>query len=112
MQTTQVLPPGFEGVLSNLIAAKQASSPAKPKRRGLLADVERDLALGKVPPPIEFSSAVNYTYNRHAQALYGLWQAKDAAGLAEYKLSGVNTYARALQRYRELLLQHLKGAAQ
>lgn len=86
--------------------------PKASARRRLLADVERDLALGKEPPRLEFNSAVNYTYNRHAEALHALFQAKDAGGLAAYKLGGVNTYARALQRYRDLLLQSLGGTVQ
>ena len=92
--------------------AKNPPTPLASARRRLLADVERDLALGKEPPRLEFNSAVNYTYNRHAEALHALFQAKDAGGLAAYKLGGVNTYARALQRYRDLLLQHLGGTVQ
>jgi len=112
MQTTTILPPGFAGVLSNLIAAKKASAPAQPKRRGLLADVERDVALGKAPPPIEFATAANYTYNRHAEALYNLWQSGDLAGLQAYPIGGVNTYSRALQRYRTILVDNLQGGLQ
>ena len=111
MKASPILPPGFDGVLVNLIAAKHAASPPKPKRRGLLADVERDLALGKNPPLLEFSSAVNYTYNRHAEALHKLWQARDVAGLEAYSMTGKNTYARALSRYRDLLVQNLEKAS-
>lgn len=111
MKANPILPPGFDGVLVNLIAAKKAASPAKPKRRGLLADVERDLALGKNPPPLEFNSALNYTYNRHGEALYKLWQARDVAGLEAYPMAGKNTYARALSRYRDLLVANLREAS-
>jgi hypothetical protein len=106
-----VLPPGFAALMNKVIAKKQSAQPAKPARRGLLSVVEREIALGKEPPLLQFASAVNYTYNRHAEALYKLWQERDAAGLGEYAINGKNTYARALSRYREILANNLKGAA-
>lgn len=111
MKANTILPPGFDGVLVNLIAAKQAAQPPKPTRRGLLADVQRDVALGKNPPLLQFASAVNYTYNRHAEALYGHWLAREAAALEAYPINGKNTYARALARYRDLLLANLREAS-
>lgn len=111
MKPNTILPPGFDGVLSTLIAAKQAATPSKPMRRGLLSAVERDIALGKNPPLLEFSSAVNYTYNRHAEALYKLWKERDVAGLEAYPMNGKNTYARALSRYRDLLVANLREAS-
>lgn len=103
-----LLPPGFAALMAK-IEAKNA--PAPKKRRGLLAEVERVVALGKAPPLLQFGSGANYTYNRHAQALHKLWSEGDTAGLQGYSLNGKNTYARALARYREVLLAHPKVAA-
>lgn len=111
MTTTHILPPGFEGVLAKVIAAKKAAEPPKPMRRGLLAEVERDIGLGKLPPLLEFKSAVNYTYNRHAEALFKLWQKGNVKGLEAYPIKGVNTYSRALAKYREILVGNLKDSA-
>lgn len=102
---TALFPPGFVALMEQ-IAAKQAK-PAK-KRRGLLADVESALALGKTPPRLEFASTANYTYNHHAEMIWAMWQARDVQGLLEYQMTGKNTYARAVERYRTLLLANLQ----
>lgn len=102
-----LIPPGFAALMEKIASAK---APPPKARRGLLAEIERDLKLGKLPPKLEFSSAANYTYNRHAMALYAMWQARDVIGLTGYKLEGKNTYARALSRYRDLLKANLEEA--
>jgi hypothetical protein len=96
-----LLPPGFAALMDK-IAAKNAPPP--PKRRGVLADVERAVALDQEPPLLEFKSEANYTYNRHAQTLHKMWSEGDTAGLLAYPLNGKNTYSKALARYREILL--------
>lgn len=107
-----ILPAGFASLMDRVIANTNAQRPPKAPRRGLLSEVERAIMLGNEPPLLEFASTVNYTYNRHAKALYERWQARNAEGLEAYPLKGTNTYARALSRYRDLLLANLrKGAA-
>ncbi len=100
-----ILPPGFAALMKKVEAQAKATKPAKPKRKTLLSDVERAIALGKEPPRLEFATSSNYTYNRHADALHKLWKAGDLAGLKGYEISGKNTYARALAKYRDLLVK-------
>lgn len=98
-----LLPPGFAAIMEKIEAKHR--KPAK-KRRGVLAAVEQALALGQTPPRLEFVSTANYTYNRHASRLHEYWLARETEMLEAYPITGKNTYARALARYRELLLAH------
>lgn len=102
-----LIPHGFTALMDKIALAK---APEPKKRRGLLAEIERDVKLGKAPRLLEFASVANYTYNRHAEALYAYWQTGNNIALAGYPLKGKNTYARALSRYRDLLLATLEKA--
>lgn len=109
--TTSLLPPGFHALMHKVTASVKQAKPEKKKRKTILSDVDRALALGKAPPLLVFQSEVNYTYNAHAARLHKLWAAGDVAGLQSYPAAGKNTYGRALAKYRDLLVSHLsKGA--
>lgn len=103
---TMFFPEGFEGLLDGIASAVVAAKPPRKARVTLLASVKAGLLAGEVRP-LEFGSQKNPTYNRHSHALYEAALAGDREAVASYPILGVNTYARALRGYRDLLLGHL-----
>lgn len=97
------------GIAAGVADAKKATAK-KRGRKSMLTPVEQALANGEVLP-LEFASEANYTYNRHADRIYKLALANDLDGLEAVEIGGVNTYAKALRRYRDLLIGHLKAVA-
>lgn len=106
MNTDYTLPPELADLLHALAIAAR---PETPVRRGLLSDVERAAKLGQPLPILEFASTANYTYNKRADAMRALFDAGKLAELSAIECNGANTYARALRRYRELLVQRLES---
>lgn len=99
------------GIARGVADAKKATAQkVKRKRASMLTPVEKALAQGVVLP-LEFKSEANYTYNRHADRMYKLALANDLEGLEAVEIGGVNTYAKSLRGYRDLLIGHLKGGA-
>lgn len=66
---------------------------------------------GQAPERLVISSAANKSYQRHADALWDIAAYKgDVNALRAYPLNGTNTYARALKRYRDLLVAFTQKA--
>lgn len=97
------------GIAAGVADAKKATAK-KRGRKSMLTPVQQALESGQVIP-LEFASAANYTYNRHADRIYKLALANDLEALEAIEIGGVNTYAKALRGYRDLLVAHLKGSA-
>lgn len=97
------------GIAAGVADAKKATAK-KRGRKSMLTPIEAALASGQVLP-LEFKSEANYTYNRHADRIYKAALANDLEGLEAIEITGVNTYAKALRGYRDLLIGHLKGSA-
>ena len=97
------------GIAAGVADAKKACAK-KRGRKSMLTPVQASLAQGVILP-LEFASEANYTYNRRADRIYKMALANDLDGLEAIEIAGVNTYAKALRGYRDLLVAHLKGAA-
>lgn len=97
------------------LAAKKSAAQAKPKgtpgRKSMLTAAKDAVAKGQMPDLLEFNSAANYTYNRHAEHIYLLAQGGDLDTLVGLEIKGSNTYSKALRNYRDLMVSYLKGAA-
>lgn len=105
------LPSGFEDLIGELAAAK--AKPVKVKVRvGILAPHEAALKAGEAIPALLFQSVANYSYNTRAKALLALYEAGDLPGIVGFEVKGVNTYARALSRYRDILAKSLQDRAE
>ena len=90
--------------------AKAAAQPAKASRPGLLAAARKAVEDGKLPPVLVFTSAANWSYNRHSETLHEFAKDGDIKALVAYQIAGTNTYARALKGYRDLLVSAVKPA--
>ena len=108
--TTGFFPEGFLDAMDGIAAAVVAAKPVRKARITLLASIKAGLLVGDIRP-LEFGSDKNPTYNRHAYALYEAAQEQNRDALASYPIAGVNTYARALKGYRDLLVAHLDAKA-
>ena len=103
MKATITIPQGLPGLLRKLAHEQTAAKPVRRAKKPLLADAKRDIALGRIPKPINIPES-NYWLARHALALHELALAGDVDGLRAYPLAGSSGYARALIGYRELVL--------
>jgi hypothetical protein len=92
--------------IANGIASVKLASAKKRGRKSMLTPVIEGLEKGEVLP-LEFASEANYTYNRHADRLHKLALEGNLEALEATEIGGVNTYAKALRGYRDLLIQHL-----
>lgn len=108
--TTEFFPAGFEAALDGIASAVIAAKPQRRRRVTLLATIKAGLLAGEIRL-LTFASEANPTYNRHAYALYTAAVAGDREAVASYPIAGVNTYARALRGYRDLLVAHLDAKA-
>jgi len=108
---TSFLPAGFAGVISSIAIQRAAAVPVRKPRSGLLTAAQAALDAGRLPDLLVFASEVNYGYNRHSKALHDFAVAGDLEGLRAYPVNGVNTYGRALRRYRDLLVFHVERSA-
>lgn len=95
------------GIAQGVADAKKATAK-KRGRKSMLTPLQASLALGVILP-LEFASEANYTYNRRADRIYKMALANDLDGLEAVEIAGVNTYAKALRGYRDLLVVHLKA---
>lgn len=103
-----------EAVVASIMAhavAHQPPTPTPAARKGTMLEQARTaVAKGEAPPPLTFKSQANPSYQKHADALYEHACAGQLEALEAYPLKGSNTYARALSKYRELLVATVKGA--
>jgi hypothetical protein len=93
--------------IANGIASVKMASAKKRGRKSMLTAAQEAVQAGQLPPPLEFASEANYTYNRHADRLHKLAVEGNLEALEATEIGGVNTYAKALRGYRDLLIQHL-----
>lgn len=108
------VPAGFEGLIAGLALKAQAAKPQPKKRVTLLAPAIAQLEQGLLPEPVEITSEANLTYNVHMAKLYEFAKAGFRNAVEDYPIGGMNTYARALKGYRDLLIKYLdtkEGAA-
>jgi hypothetical protein len=80
------------------------------RKGSMLAEAQAAVLRGEAPAPLKFKSAANPSYQKHADALYQLACEGALDALTAYALSGTNTYARALRKYRDLLVTAVQGA--
>jgi hypothetical protein len=97
--------------IANKKQAEQAKAKGKPGRKSMLSGAKDAVAKGQMPDLLEFNSAANYTYNRHAEHIYLLAQGGDLETLVGLEIKGSNTYSKALRNYRDLMVAYLKGQA-
>lgn len=100
-------PDDFEDLMGDIAAAKAATIPERKVRVTLLAKIKAGLAEGVINP-LEFTSAANFSYNRHTDAILKLAIGQDVEALKAYEVKGVNTYAKAIKAYRDLLIEHVE----
>jgi hypothetical protein len=102
-----------ESVVASIMAhaiAQQPPTPTTTRRGTMLANAQAAVLKGEAPAPLVFKSQSNRSYQKHADALYDLAALGDLDALQAYPLSGTNTYARALHKYRGLLVATVTGA--
>lgn len=80
-------------------------SAPKPARLGPTAEVEQAVARGEFPPRLLISSETNPGYQKRADRLHALAAAGDVEALKATKISGVNSYSKALALYRAILVR-------
>lgn len=103
-----------DAVVASIMAHAKAHQPhttTTGQRKGsMLEAAQQAVSKGEAPPPLTFKSKANASYQKHADALYAHACAGEIEALEAYPLKGTNTYARALTRYRSLLVATVKGA--
>ena len=111
MPTPLTMPSNLPGLMAKFAKAKAEQRPARPVRMRILADAEREVAFGRLPPAPTFPES-NYWMTKHAFALHDLAVAGDLAAVQAYEIGGCNTYSRALRGYRDLLIAVLQISVQ
>jgi hypothetical protein len=102
-------PDVMELIMAMGLEAGEAKPVAKP-RKSLLDAAQKAAEAGCLPPVPTFPAS-NATYAVHAQRLQEMAAANNADALLAFEVKGTNTYAKALKRYRDVLITYLEYIA-
>lgn len=92
----------------NETAVMERKRTAPPKKSPLLESMVESVDKGEMPSLLVFHSAANFSYNTHALRIYNMMKAGDLDSLRAKSIHGINTYAKALRRYRGLCIRYLE----
>lgn len=99
---------GLDDAALETIEAVGAANSPEPKRKGprptTLTEAKAALDAGQPIPYLELGSLQNPAATDKGWALWKLYAGTDAQGLLAFKIGGCNTYAKMLNKYRDILL--------